>query len=73
MTPRRCHARVPGMRRPRDAWASKLLHEATMLNALGYLDADGNIVCPQCSGHADRLDGWTMIVVCACGWRIEDL
>jgi hypothetical protein len=54
------------------AWREKLLNEGRLLSALGYLDDEGDIACPECGRAVVRSDGWRMVLVCACGWRMED-
>jgi hypothetical protein len=54
-------------------WREKLLDEARLLGALGYLTDDGDVVCPECGRSVERSDGWRMVLVCVCGWRVEDL
>lgn len=58
---------------PPPAFAEKLVGEALLLQALGYLGDDGSVRCPECGLVVPRSDGWRLELVCSCGWRIEDV
>jgi hypothetical protein len=56
-----------------DEWMRKLLMEGESLTALGLLDVNAEVRCPECAAVVPRRPGWAMEFVCPCGWALIEI